>query len=1108
MGDAVAVGDDEGRPRVRLGLAEGPEGLRVAAAHGDARHVDVAVGHRHQGQVLLGGRLAARRELRDGGAGGGLRHLAAGVRVHLGVEDQDVDVLARGQDVVEAAKPDVVRPAVAADDPHGSLDESVGDAPQLAGLRRDDPLQSLPELDDSLPLDLDAGIGGLVGFEQRGTDVAQAGAETAHQLARVARLPVERHPHAEPELGVVLEERVGPGGAASVPVHGPGSGGLVAPVDGRAAGRVGDDHAIVEELREELEVRRLPAPRAGPREFEEGQEQLDVLDLTGVERVPIRIRQREEEVPARRVGRVPRRPLHHVDGPVPRLALALRRTDLHTERAPGAITRRDLQGEPRLAELAPPGGSRLEGRRGPREAAGLVDLGADDRVRADEHALAALDAEGLVPDRDLGRDPTLLPARGPGRVGPVGGQSAHRQGIALPRDHPGRDPVHEVGRLGRHGSAQLGAARDRRRDRRLEQVRQRGIHGLPVPLDHRLAPPAVRLADRALDRGDRLVPRQHAADREEARLHDGVHAARHARRARHPVRVDHEHPHALVDDLTLGGPRQAVPDRLRTVRAVEEEHGAGLGVPEHVEALEERELMARDEGRAADEVRGVDGPGPEPEVRHRHRARLLGVVDEVALGVVIRLLADDLDRALVRADRPVGAEAVEDRAHVGRILRGEGGIPGQAGLRHVVVDADREVRARPRARHRVEDALHHARGEFLRAEAVAPSDHLRRSRESPTARGRRLGHRRHHVQIERLAHAARLLGAIQHRERAHRGRQGRQEGLGRERAVEPDLEDTDLLAVPREVLDRLLGGLPSRAHDDDHALGIGSPDVVEEVIGAADERGESIHRVLHQGRAGPVVRIGGLPRLEEDVGVLRGAADDRVVRRERPGAVGPDQIVTDHGPEVLGRERLDLGDLVRGAEPVEEVQERHPRLQGDRVGDRGQIHGLLDRAGGQHREAGGPGRHDVAVIAEDRQGLGREGPRGHVEDGGGQLPRDLVHVGDHQQQALRRGERGGERAGLERSVQRPRRPALALHLHHRGHRPPQVREALRGPLVGLLTHRRRRRDRVDRDHLAGLVGHAGRGLVAVDGDAPPPGRAGRRLREGRRRHHVLPTAGS
>ena len=60
--------------------------------------------------------LTAGGELGDGTCGSGLRALSAGVGVHLGVDDDDVDILAAGQDVVEAAESDIIAPAVAAED--------------------------------------------------------------------------------------------------------------------------------------------------------------------------------------------------------------------------------------------------------------------------------------------------------------------------------------------------------------------------------------------------------------------------------------------------------------------------------------------------------------------------------------------------------------------------------------------------------------------------------------------------------------------------------------------------------------------------------------------------------------------------------------------------------------------------------------------------------------------------------------------------------------------------------------------------------------------------------------------------------------------------------
>ena len=48
------------------------------------------------------------------------------------VENQHVDVMTRGQDVVEAAIADVVGPAVASDHPDGASDEAVADAREVA----------------------------------------------------------------------------------------------------------------------------------------------------------------------------------------------------------------------------------------------------------------------------------------------------------------------------------------------------------------------------------------------------------------------------------------------------------------------------------------------------------------------------------------------------------------------------------------------------------------------------------------------------------------------------------------------------------------------------------------------------------------------------------------------------------------------------------------------------------------------------------------------------------------------------------------------------------------------------------------------------------------
>ena len=153
-----------------------------------------------------------------------------------------------------------------------------------------------------------------------------------------------------------------------------------------------------------------------------------------------------------------------------------------------------------------------------------------------------------------------------------------------------------------------------------------------------------------------------------------------------------------------------------------------------------------------------------------------------------------------------------------------------------------------------------------------------------------------------------------------------------------------------------------------------------------------------------------------------------------------------------------------------------------RLRDQRQIVRFLHRGRGQHREADHARAHHVRVIAEDRQRLRGDRPRRHVKDARRQLAGDLVHVGQHQQESLRRRERRGQRAALQRAVHRAGRAALRLHLLDDRHLAPDVLDALGGPRVGQLRHRRRGRDRKDGADLVDAIRDVGGGRVAVHHD--------------------------
>ena len=258
-------------------------------------------------------------------------------------------------------------------------------------------------------------------------------------------------------------------------------------------------------------------------------------------------------------------------------------------------------------------------------------------MRADEAAVAALDAQVGVPDRDQLGDVALLVRRRAARVGAVHRQRADRQVVAAAGHHLRGDGADELRRVRGHRRRQL--ARGRHPVGHLDPVQplQRPVDRRLVAFDHLGAAPAVGLGDRLLDPGDRLVARQHAGDGEEAGLQHDVDPPGEADLAGDLAGVDRVDVDALGEDLLLDGPRQRIPDLVRRVPAVEQQRRAGRRPAEHVDLLEQPELVAADEARVLHEVRRPDRPRPEAQVRHGLRARLLRVVHEVALGVQVLL---------------------------------------------------------------------------------------------------------------------------------------------------------------------------------------------------------------------------------------------------------------------------------------------------------------------------------------------------------------------------------------------------------------------------------------------------------------------------------------
>ena len=294
-----------------------------------------------------------------------------------------------------------------------------------------------------------------------------------------------------------------------------------------------------------------------------------------------------------------------------------------------------------------------------------------------------------------------------------------------------------------------------------------------------------------------------------------------------------------------------------------------------------------------------------------------------------------------------------------------------------------------------------------------------------------------------------------------------------------DLEVADLFAQPIQIGYRLPGRAADGAHGHDDPLGIGRTVVVEQVVIFAGDGVDLLHVIFHDIRQPVIEAVVRLPELEVDIRILDGVPQGRMIGIQSGFPEAADSAPVQHFAEFFVGDGTDLLDLVRGAEAVKEVDKGDTAFDGRQVGDACQVHDLLHAAGGQHGKAGLAAVHHVTVVTENGHGVGAHGTGSHMEHCRLAGAADAVHCGDHQHQALGGGKGGGQRASLQRSVDRADGARLRLHLHQGDRLGKQVFPPVGGPLVRFLRHRRGGGDGIDGGYLREGVGHICRGFVSV-----------------------------
>ena len=288
-----------------------------------------------------------------------------------------------------------------------------------------------------------------------------------------------------------------------------------------------------------------------------------------------------------------------------------------------------------------------------------------------------------------------------------------------------------------------------------------------------------------------------------------------------------------------------------------------------------------------------------------------------------------------------------------------------------------------------------------------------------------------------------------------------------------------LLAFGIQVIDRLLQRFGHRTHGDHHAVGIRSAVVGKRFIGAARDLGYFLHRLGYHVGNRIVELVRRLAGLEVNIGILGRAARNGMRRVERSGTERLQRVEVEHRGQGRFVDQLDLLDLVRSTESVEEMEERNACLERHDMRDTCQVHHLLHGRGGEHCEAGLTRGHHVLMVAEDRKRLGRQRTRRYVEYAGQQLAGDLVHIGNHQQQALRCRKSRSQRTALQRSVHGTGGTGLRLHLDYPDCFSENIFTTLSGPLIDKFRHRRGRSDGVNRRNLREHISYVGCRVITV-----------------------------
>ena len=284
-----------------------------------------------------------------------------------------------------------------------------------------------------------------------------------------------------------------------------------------------------------------------------------------------------------------------------------------------------------------------------------------------------------------------------------------------------------------------------------------------------------------------------------------------------------------------------------------------------------------------------------------------------------------------------------------------------------------------------------------------------------------------------------------------------------------------------QVINDFFRNVADRTHGNNHTVGIFGAIVIEQLVICAQLGVHRVHAIFHNLRQLIIMAVAGLAMLEEDVAVFVRATRRRMFRIQAMLAEIAHGIHIAQLFKVLVIPQSDFLDLMGGAEAIEEVQKRHATLNSRQMCNRGKVHDFLHVTFGEHGKTGLATCHNVGMIAKDVKGLSCHRASAYMEHARELLGCNLVHVRDHQKQALGSGVRCSQSACRQRTVDNTRCAAFGLHFAHFNRGAENVFLALSCPLINVIGHRARRRNRVNACNFRERIGDICCRIVAIHG---------------------------